>query len=279
MPTQRKMTKINIEETSGVDHPAHLHEGWIVKKSVDAEQVNKLFGSPDTTKEGATMGDLKKEAEDASKASNEDLAAELAKLKDENAKLKAEKEDAKKAADEDAEKSADKEKEAEKKDKPADLSKSADLPDHVREALAKQAAEAAELREEMAKARADYQKEVDARLDRDAIEKATNSWGNVGVDVTAVAPALRRVAVVDAELAKSVEGALKAASEQLAAAGVFKEVGTTGGKSGNAIDKLNELAKSMVENKIAADFSSAIAKAVEENPALYEAYKNEMAGK
>lgn len=277
MPAQRKMTKINIEETSGVDHPAHLHEGWIVKKAVDAEQVNALFGSPDTTKEGATMGDLNKEAEDATKASNEDLAAELAKLKEENAKLKAEKEDAKKAADEDAEKAANKDED--KKDKPADLSKAADLPDHVREALAKQAAEAAELREEMAKARADYQKEVDARLDRDAIEKATTQWGNVGVDVTAVAPALRRVAVIDAELAKSVEGALKAASEQLASAGVFKEVGTTGGKSGNAIDQLNTLAKSMVENKLAADMSSAIAKAVEENPALYEAYKNEMAGK
>lgn len=33
MAKARKMVGLNIEETSGVDHPAHLHEGWLVIKS------------------------------------------------------------------------------------------------------------------------------------------------------------------------------------------------------------------------------------------------------
>jgi len=33
--TARKMVQLNIEETSGVDHPAHLDEGWILMKNAD----------------------------------------------------------------------------------------------------------------------------------------------------------------------------------------------------------------------------------------------------
>ena len=38
----RKLVKLSIKETSGVDHPAHLHDGWVVMKSAtpaDAEAV------------------------------------------------------------------------------------------------------------------------------------------------------------------------------------------------------------------------------------------------
>jgi hypothetical protein len=34
-----KMTDLVIEETSGVDHPAHLHEGWLVMKTASPETV------------------------------------------------------------------------------------------------------------------------------------------------------------------------------------------------------------------------------------------------
>ena len=33
MATSTKLTELDIEETSGVDHPAHLHEGWLVMKA------------------------------------------------------------------------------------------------------------------------------------------------------------------------------------------------------------------------------------------------------
>ena len=35
MPKSTKLTELTIKETSGVDHPAHLHEGWMVMKSDD----------------------------------------------------------------------------------------------------------------------------------------------------------------------------------------------------------------------------------------------------
>ena len=35
MPNSVKLTELTIKETSGVDHPAHLHEGWMVIKSDD----------------------------------------------------------------------------------------------------------------------------------------------------------------------------------------------------------------------------------------------------
>lgn len=37
----RKMVNLSIEETSGVDHPAHLHEGWLVMKAASLEEVDK----------------------------------------------------------------------------------------------------------------------------------------------------------------------------------------------------------------------------------------------
>ena len=33
MANSTKLTELTIKETSGVDHPAHLHEGWMVMKS------------------------------------------------------------------------------------------------------------------------------------------------------------------------------------------------------------------------------------------------------
>ena len=36
MPRSVKLAELDIRETSGVDHPAHLHEGWLVLKSIAA---------------------------------------------------------------------------------------------------------------------------------------------------------------------------------------------------------------------------------------------------
>jgi hypothetical protein len=36
-PKKRKMVALKVLETSGVDHPAHLEEGWIVMKSATKE--------------------------------------------------------------------------------------------------------------------------------------------------------------------------------------------------------------------------------------------------
>jgi hypothetical protein len=43
MPKARKMVSLNIEEASGVDHPAHLHEGWLVIKSDNLTSMDDLL--------------------------------------------------------------------------------------------------------------------------------------------------------------------------------------------------------------------------------------------
>ncbi len=42
-PRTRKMVNLSIEETSGVDHPAHLHEGWLVMKSASESEVQRVL--------------------------------------------------------------------------------------------------------------------------------------------------------------------------------------------------------------------------------------------
>jgi hypothetical protein len=36
---KRKMVALKVLETSGVDHPAHLEEGWIVMKNANATEA------------------------------------------------------------------------------------------------------------------------------------------------------------------------------------------------------------------------------------------------
>ena len=47
----RKMANLVIEETSGVDHPAHLHEGWLVMKSADESEVQRVLDESLTEEE------------------------------------------------------------------------------------------------------------------------------------------------------------------------------------------------------------------------------------
>ena len=49
MPQSMKLTELTIKETSGVDHPAHLHEGWMVMKSDDDLDIslNQIITEPD----------------------------------------------------------------------------------------------------------------------------------------------------------------------------------------------------------------------------------------
>ena len=59
----RKMANLVIEETSGVDHPAHLHEGWLVMKSADESEVQRVLDET-LTEEDSTMEETKPTATD-----------------------------------------------------------------------------------------------------------------------------------------------------------------------------------------------------------------------
>jgi hypothetical protein len=49
MPQTIKLVDLEIEETSGVDHPAHLYEGWLVRKDATAVLDEALAEARDNT--------------------------------------------------------------------------------------------------------------------------------------------------------------------------------------------------------------------------------------
>ena len=64
MARTRKMANLVIEETSGVDHPAHLHEGWLVMKSADESEVQRVLDET-LTEEDSIMEETTTAATDA----------------------------------------------------------------------------------------------------------------------------------------------------------------------------------------------------------------------
>ena len=61
MPRTRKLVDLEIEETSGVDHPAHLYEGWLVRKDSAAvldEVLTEVRDIEHDTDQGAKNVDL-----------------------------------------------------------------------------------------------------------------------------------------------------------------------------------------------------------------------------
>jgi hypothetical protein len=61
MPNTKKLVDLEIEETSGVDHPAHLYEGWLVRKDAAAvldEVLAEVRDESQTTDQGVETVDL-----------------------------------------------------------------------------------------------------------------------------------------------------------------------------------------------------------------------------
>ena len=253
-PRTRKMVNLAIEETSGVDHPAHLHEGWLVMKSA----------SKSLTKEDSTMEDMKttEATEDkVEKTVEEELAMAQARIAELEAKL-AEKEmkpeeEVVMAMDEDS---------MEPKKEEEDYMKSA--PTSVVKMIT-------DLKKQAEEATAELRKERVARADAQSVEKA-KGWANLNLNAEKVGPALRRLSETDSELAKSVEEILSSVNAQAESASIFAEIGKSADfKSGNAYERMTTLAKSAVEEGVAKSFAQALADVASKNPDLYSQYLSE----
>ena len=85
-----KLTELMVKETSGVDHPAHLHEGWLVMKSAD---LDNALEAVTTTKEiPVELEATEKAVEAVEKAIDlEDIRKELTDLRKALADANAEK--------------------------------------------------------------------------------------------------------------------------------------------------------------------------------------------
>jgi hypothetical protein len=239
---QRKMVNLEVEETSGVDHPAHKAEGWVVVKSADSESLTEALENL----LGGTMNEQTESAEDMEKKMYSDLEkanARIAELEDEMAKMKA---------------SMKKEETAE------DILKSADP--MVQELFAKAAAEAAELRKALEVAN-------EEKVVKSYVEKASK-WTNLNQKAEDLGVMLRKVAAMDESVAEALETLLDAVNGQAESAAIFEELGTAKSvdSDGTAFGKVQSLAKAAVAQGEYKTVEQAISGLIAKNPSLYAEY-------
>ena len=262
-PRTRKMVNLAIEETSGVDHPAHLHEGWLVMKSASESEVQRVLDKS-LTKEDSTMEDMKttEATEDkVEKTVEEELAMAQARIAELEAKL--------------AEKEEKPELEVEMAMNEDSMEPKKEEEDYMKSAPTSVVKMITDLKKQAEEATAELRKEREARADAQSVEKA-KGWANLNLNAEKVGPALRRLSETDSELAKSVEEILSSVNAQAESASIFAEIGKSADfKSGNAYERMTTLAKSAVEEGVAKSMAQAIADVASKNPDLYSQYLSE----
>lgn len=243
----RKMVKLKVVETSGVDHPAHLNEGWVVMKHQDPETTEGAEVSEETEAIETTEADVITESlvKAQERIAELEEALEVEKAKKKPAFL------------------AEVEVEAEDEDE-EDMMKS--VPEAVREMLNKAKVEADD-------ARAELRKEREERRDAEFVAKAQSAWGLLPVDASEVGKAMRRLTDVDAPLAETIAKALDAANAQAESANIFAEIGTAGRPdTGDAYGKVQAMAKSLVADGKASTVEQAVVDLISADPNLYHDY-------
>ena len=262
-PRTRKMVNLAIEETSGVDHPAHLHEGWLVMKSASESEVQRVLDKS-LTKEDSTMEDMKTtEATEVKveKTVEEELAMAQARIAELEAKL--------------AEKEQKPEMEVEMAMIEDSMEPKKEEEDYMKSAPTSVVKMITDLKKQAEEATAELRKEREARADAQSVEKA-KGWANLNLNAEKVGPALRRLSETDSELAKSVEEILSSVNAQAESASIFAEIGKSADfKSGNAYERMTTLAKSAVDEGVAKSMAQAIADVASKNPDLYSQYLSE----
>lgn len=248
------MVNLAIEETSGVDHPAHLHEGWLVMKSADESEVQRVMDETlteeDSMSEKTTTTATDEQVEKA-EMTIEEAMNKIAELQAKLVELE----------------SGEKEMEMSKSEtEEVDFLKSAPEPVvKMIEDLRKQAADATE----------ELRKEREAKADAEAIEKA-KGYANLNLDAEKIGPALRRLSVIDEELAKSVEEVLSSVNAQAESSNIFAEIGKSADfNSDGAYSRMTTMAKSAVEEGVSKSFAQALADIASSNPELYAQYLTE----
>jgi hypothetical protein len=267
----RKLVKLNIKETSGVDHPAHLTEGWVVMKSANASDVTAVLDElrpVDEVIEAAPTVDEMGGADEAT----EIIEATKSATADEVFTHPVSKEETMPNTSEMAEVVIIPEAASE-----AEIIKA--MPAAIRKMLDEASANADAALRKAAASEAALIAEREARADEAAVIKASQ-WSFLNIDPTIVGPALRRLAETDGVLANEVVKALDSANEISATNAVFTEVGTDAPVAADdAFSKMESLAKSLVADGVAPSFEAALLSVAQTNADLYTQYLNEKAGR
>lgn len=243
-----KLVGLQPHETSGVDHPAHLHPGWLVMKARGGDGTRipahliKEASVPETQDQGQQIADL---------------AKQVAELVTKNTELQA----ALDAAVPTPEPTEE------------DILKAA--PANVRAVIEKARADTRAAIEKAAALEAEVTKAREAAADRAAIEKAA-PYKSLGLDPDTLGVALRKMADFDSTVADAIHTALTAATQRDEMSGVFKEVGHQGqAAGGTAYAQMTTIAKSMVDAGTAKTVEAAIAGMVDTHPDLMSQYLQE----
>lgn len=256
----RKLVKLNIKETSGVDHPAHLTEGWVVMKSATPSDVTAVLDELRFDDEVGSPTEIV----EASKSVSTDEVITTPVSKEETMSFTPEVSAPEvviipEAASE------------------AEIIKA--MPAAIRKMLDDASANADAALRKAAASEAALIAEREARADEAAVIKASQ-WSHLTFDPSIVGPALRRLAESDGVLANEIVKALDSANELAATNAVFTEVGSEAPVAADdAFSKMESLAKSLVADGVAPSFESALMSVAQSNPDLYTAYINEKAGR
>lgn len=281
MAKATKMVRLAVDETSGVDHPAHLSEGWLVMKSANAEEIEAVIESltetTNTTKEDSVSDETTVVTEDAVVA--EAPVAEATETEspavDKDARIAELEAELEKAMKKKPMKMEDKMEDESDEDYMARIrSMKKEAPEAVVKALESLEKAASDAKAEAEEAKATLLKERDERADADAVAKA-KGWANLPLDATKVGPALRRLSVIDEELAKSIEGILSSVNEQAKTSNLFAEIGKSADAPAGAFERLTSLAKAAVDSGLAPSMEQAMADAALANADLYKQYLTE----
>lgn len=151
------------------------------------------------------------------------------------------------------------------------LSKMEDLPEEVRQYLAKRDADFESLSKRAEEAEDIAKKERDARQLREWRDRVAK-YEPLGIDVDEVAQEFKDLADVNEELTDKLVKRLDALTEQVQTSELFAEIGKRGPAEGSAESQLEGIVKSYREADPNVDEPSAWDRALAEHPELYERY-------
>lgn len=258
---QRKMVRLGIGETSGVDHPAHLSEGWVVMKAAGQDETDAVIAAAlskaQDTGKGGDMTDAEKIAALETQVQALTKAVETAtEAMEKAAKPATEEAPVEKAAEGSLE----------------EMLKS--VPEPVRKALEAAQAQATEAVQKATAATTALTTVMEKSADEQSVAKARDEFAHLSLDPAVVGPALRRLEATSPDLAKAVGDALKAADGQVESADIFASMGHGGGAQSptSGLEKATVMAKALVEKGAAPTVEQALAQVLESNPDLYNAH-------
>ena len=259
----RKLVRLSIKETSGVDRPAHLHDGWAVMKSASQSDVTAVLDElrPEALADGHTA-EVEKSTE-VIEVPVEATAPAVVQTPQEETMS-----ETLKAAEVVVIPEVASEEEIIKA-----------MPAVIKKMLDESKAAAEEALYKAAASERALIAEREARADEAAVIKAAE-WSHLNSDPTILGPALRRLAETDTALANEVVKALDSANALLESNVVFKEVGSSEAPAADdAYSKMESLAKAAVASGVAPSFEAALLSVAQTNPDLYTSYLNEKAGR